>query len=115
MDAGSVYNHHAAAFAAGDVEGALSDYAADAVLVTGDGPIRGHEALRGAFTQMFATVFKPGTYDMTVEAKYVEGDVVFMVWHASCATVDISLGAETYVIRDGKIVAQTFAGKFDPK
>jgi ketosteroid isomerase-like protein len=115
MDADSVYNHHAAAFAVGDTEEALTDYAADAVLVTGDGPIRGHEALREAFAQMFETVFKPGTYDMTVDAKYVQGDVVFIVWHASCATIDISLGAETYVVRDGKIVAQTFAGKFDPK
>jgi hypothetical protein len=37
------------------------------------------------------------------------------VWHARCASADVVLGTDTYVVRDGKIVTHTFAAKIDPK
>lgn len=115
MDTREVLTHHDEAFAAGDADEVAKDYAVDAVLMTADGPIRGQDAIHQAFLGFFSGVFAPGTYNITRDVTHVEGDVAFTIWHASCAGVEIPLGTETYVIRSGNIVAQTFAGKFEPK
>ncbi len=115
MSTQSVLDHHLAAFAAGDVDEILGDYNEESVLITADGTIRGREALRAAFTGFFAGLFAPGTYDFAMDASHVEGEVAHIVWHADCASAEVTLGADTFVVRDGKIVAQTFAAKIDPK
>jgi len=45
----------------------------------------------------------------------VEGDVAYIVWKAETADNRHELGTDTFVVRDGKIVAQTFAGKITPQ
>jgi ketosteroid isomerase-like protein len=77
--------------------------------------IKGREAIHAAFSTMFSGLFKPGAYDFTMDAVHVEGDVTCIVWRASCATAEGALGADTFVVRNSKIVAQTFAAKIDPK
>jgi uncharacterized protein (TIGR02246 family) len=115
METRAVLDHHLAAFGAGDADEVLKDYADEAVLLTADATIKGREALRAAFAGFFSGLFKPGTYTFTMDAARVEGDVAFIVWRARCASADVALAADTFVVRDGKIVAQTFAGKIDPR
>ena len=45
----------------------------------------------------------------------VEGDHAYGVWTAETADNVYELGTDTLTIRDGKIVAQSFAGKIVPK
>jgi hypothetical protein len=45
----------------------------------------------------------------------VEGDVGYIVWHASCADQDIVIGTDTFVVRDGKIATQTYTAKVEPR
>ncbi len=45
----------------------------------------------------------------------VEGEVAYIVWHANCASAEVALGTDTFVVRDGKIAVQTFAAKINPK
>ena len=52
---------------------------------------------------------------MTVKRIEVQGDVAYMVWHFTNDSVDIELGTDTFLIRDGKIVLQTFAARIEPK
>jgi ketosteroid isomerase-like protein len=115
LDTKAVFNHHLEAFMAGDADECLRDYTDESVLISAEGVVKGREALHAAFSHFFSDMFKPGTYDMTTDALHIEGDVVFIAFHASCASVDVPMGSDTFVIRDGKIVAQTFAGTFVPK
>ena len=110
-----VLDHHLAAFGAGDVDEILKDYTDDSVLMTPGGTIRGREALREAFVGIFAGLFAPGTYDFTMDAVHVEGEVAYTVWHAACASADVTLGTDTFVVRDGKIAVQTYTPKIDPR
>jgi uncharacterized protein (TIGR02246 family) len=110
-----VLDHHLAAFGAGDADEMLRDYTDDSVLITADGTIRGREALREAFAGFFSGLFAPGTYEFTMDAVHVAGDVAYIVWHASCASADVALGTDTFLVRDGKIAVQTFAAKIDPR
>jgi ketosteroid isomerase-like protein len=111
----AVLDHHLAAFGAGDTDEILKDYSDESVLITADGPIRGLDALRAAFEGFFSGLFAPGTYDFVMDAFHVEGEVAHIVWHADCASADVVLGTDTFVVRDGKIAVQTFAARIDPK
>jgi hypothetical protein len=60
-------------------------------------------------------LFKPGTYEFTMDTLHVVDDIAYIVWHANCASADIVFGTDTFLIRDGKIAVQTFAAKIAAK
>jgi uncharacterized protein (TIGR02246 family) len=114
MDTQAVLDHHLAAFVAGDADEVLKDYTDDSVMLTPEATVKGRQALHAMFSEVFAGLFKPGTYEFGMDSTRVEGDVAYIVWHATCASANIPLGTDTYVVRDGKIAAQTFTAKIDP-
>lgn len=109
-----VLDHHIKCFGEGDLEGILSDYAPDAVLFTPDGPRRGVDAIRPFFQAMFAEFGKPGT-TFSMKTRSVVGEFSYVVWAAETADNVYEMATDTQVVRDGKIVAQSFAGKITPK
>lgn len=109
-----VLDHHIKCFGEGDLEGILSDYAPGAVLFTPDGPLRGADAIRPLFQAMFAEFAKPGAA-FSMKHRSVEGDYAYVLWTAETADNMYELGTDTLVVRDGKIEAQSFAGKITPK
>lgn len=114
MDTRAVLEHHLAGFSAGDADMVLEDYDDESVLVMPDGVVRGREALHATFTGFFSGLFAPGTYEFTMDRMEVEGDVAYIVWHATCAGAQVRLGTDTFVVRNGKIAVQTFAAVVDP-
>ncbi len=109
-----VLDHHLKSFAACDLEGILSDYAPAAILFTTDGPIKGTSALRRFFQAMIAEFAKPGA-SFSMKQYFVEGDYAYILWNAETADNLYELGTDTFTVRDGKIVAQSFTGKISPK
>jgi len=51
-----VFQHHAEALGAGDLDEIVDDYSDDAVLITPDGVMRGKDGIREAFTRLLADV-----------------------------------------------------------
>ena len=49
-----VFQHHAEALGAGDLDGIVEDYSDDAVFITPDGIKRGEDGIREAFTKLLA-------------------------------------------------------------
>jgi len=45
----------------------------------------------------------------------VEGDYAYILRSAETADNVYEVGTDTFVVRDGKIVAQSFTGKITPK
>jgi ketosteroid isomerase-like protein len=115
VDTKAVLDHHLAAFSAGDVDALLEDYTDESLFISPDATVKGREALHAAFTRIVSGLFKPGTYDFTMDVVKVEGDIAYMVWHASCGAAEVVFATDTFVVRDGKIAVQTFAAKIDPK
>ena len=109
-----VLDHHLKCFGEGDLKGILSDYAPGAVLFTPDGPLKGGDAIRRLFQAMFAEFGKPGAA-FTMKQQSVDGDYAYILWTAETADNVYELGTDTFVVRDGKIVAQSFTGKITPK
>ena len=110
----AVIDHHLQCFGAADLEGLLSDYGPDAVLFTQMGPLRGVDALKGLFTGLFAEFAKP-TSAIDTKVLTVDGDYAYTVWSADTADNVYELACDTFVVRDGMIVMQSYVAKIAPK
>lgn len=114
MSAEKILQHHLECFGAGDLEGLLSDYSPDIVLFTQDGVIEGIAGLRPLFDGMFAEFGQPGvTFEL--HASHTRGDWAYITWSAETPENTYGLGTDTLVVRDGKIVMQTFAAHVTPR
>ena len=109
-----IIDRHLKAFDEGDLDGILFDYAADAVMFTPDGSLRGPDAMRPLFQALIAEFGKPGTV-FTLKQQLIDGNYGYIVWTAETSENVYELATDTFVVRDGKIVAQSFAGKITPK
>ena len=109
-----VLDHHLKCFGEGDLRGTLSDYAPAAVLFTPDGPLKGVDAIRPLFQALIAEFGKPGA-TFSMKRQSVEGDYAYILWTAETADNVYEVATDTFVVRDGKILAQSFTGKITPK
>ena len=109
-----VLDHHIKCLGEGDLEGILADYAPEAVLFTPDGPLKGIDEIRPFFQAMLAEFGKPGTV-FNMKLRSVVERLLYVVWTAETADNVYEMGTDTQVVRNGKIVAQSFAGKIVPK
>jgi ketosteroid isomerase-like protein len=109
-----VLTHHLNCFGKCDLAGTMADYAADSRFFTPDGLLRGSEAIRGFFVRLFEEFAKPGT-SFEMLRQEVDGDTAYLQWKGETADNRYELGTDTFIVRDGKIVTQTFAGKVSPK
>ena len=109
-----VVEQHLKCFREGDLKGILSDYAPGAVFFTPDGALRGIDEIRPLFQAMIAEFQKPGAA-FNMKQQFVEGDYAYILWTAETADNLYELGTDTFVVRDGKIVAQSFTPKITHK
>jgi ketosteroid isomerase-like protein len=109
-----IIEHHLKAFAERDLNGVLSDYAPDVVFFTQQGALRGTDAIRPLFQALIAEFSKPGA-SFNMQQQFVESVYAYIVWTGETAQNVYELGTDTFVVRDGKIVAQSYTGKVKPK
>jgi uncharacterized protein (TIGR02246 family) len=99
-----VFQHHAQALGAGDLDEIVADYTDDAVFITPAGVQRGKDGIREAFTQLLADV-PNAAWDL--KTQIYEDDVLFLEWAADAAATFAEDGIDTFVFRDGLIRVQT--------
>jgi ketosteroid isomerase-like protein len=109
-----VLGQHLKAFGEGNVAAIMADYSANAVLITPGGALRGHDQIRPLFEGLVAEFGKPGA-SFAMAQQIVDGNMAYIVWSAETADNVYELGTDTFVVRNGKIVQQTFAGKITSK
>jgi hypothetical protein len=108
-----VLDHHIQTFQANDLEGVMADYTEESVLITPDRTYKGLAEIRKNFVEAYKALPTNGT-TMTVTKSVVNRDVAYIVWKAVTPTLEFKYATDTFVITDGKIVSQTFAGDIVP-
>jgi ketosteroid isomerase-like protein len=109
-----VFGHHLSCFQRGDLSGLMEDYDSQAKFFTPNGILRGSTAIREFFSTLLEEFGKPGlSFEKLRED--IEGDTVYLVWKADTADNRYEFATDTFVLQNGKIVTQTFAGKIVPK
>lgn len=109
-----VVDHHLKCFGEGDLKGILSDYTLGAVLFTPEGSLKGIDAIQELFQALIAEFGKPGA-TFSMQQQFVEGDHAYILWAAETADNVYEFATDTFIVQDGKIVAQSFASKITPK
>ena len=88
------------------IDAVLSNYTEASVLFTPNGPVRGLGELKNFYETVLASM--PGLIEaVQIQRQDVNGDTAYVVWTAEPY---FSLASDTFVIRDGKIMTQTFVG-----
>jgi SnoaL-like domain len=108
-----VLDRHLRSFGEQNLKGILSDYAPNAVFFTPAGPLKG-DKIKLFFQALLAEFGKPGAA-FSLKHQSVEGDYGYILWTAETADNVYGLGTDTFIVQDGKIVVQSFAGKITPK
>jgi hypothetical protein len=90
-------------------EGAVEDdlarnVAEDVVMLTGRGVFRGHDGVRELARQLYEEI-PSGRW--TYVSTQVEGRMAFLEWVVDAGPFRIPDGADSYLVEDGKIRAQT--------
>ena len=111
---GDVLDQHLECFTDNDLDGVVADYSSDAVLFVPGKPLKGPDAIKPFFQAFFSEFAKPGA-SFSMQQQYVEGDYAYILWSAETADNSYEAATDTFVVRNGKIVAQSFAAKITPK
>jgi hypothetical protein len=88
------------------VKAIVADYDEDARLHGEAGTYRGKEEIGQFFTGFIASL-PPGAIErFSLRSLRVDGEMAYITWSSG---TEIPLGTDTFVVRDGLIVRQTFA------
>jgi hypothetical protein len=97
----------------GDVEGDIRhSFSPRCVLLTSYGTFRGHPGVREA-AALLERQIGPARYEY--RNRVCEAGLAFLEWSADTPKASISDGADSFVIRRGKIVAMTIHYTVQPK
>lgn len=114
LSTSDVLDRHLNSFFKYDVVGILADYSSDAVLFTPAGPLKGPAAIKPLFQSLVSEFAKPGSA-FTMQHRSVDGDHGYILWTAETADNSYEFATDTFVVRNGKIVVQSFAARVRPK
>jgi hypothetical protein len=106
-----VLDHHVANMKTGNLEGVLSDYAPDAVVVTPPGLANASGVFVGADTKKLFAVLTdkdhvPGNKTMQTRYESAGPDTSLMYWVQFKGTAKEVSGHDVFVVRGGKVVFQ---------
>ena len=113
-----VVQHHVAMMKKGDLAGIMSDYAANAVVITPNGLVRGQVPAAGAGVfsgvvnarRVFATLtdkdHHPGVVTMQTRIEPDGNDIALLHWVQFKGTRQQVTGEDVFVVRGGKILYQ---------
>jgi hypothetical protein len=108
-----VLEHHWQAFIRNELEPVMADYTEESVLITPDKTFKGLKEIRGNFEDAFVK-FPAKQTAFTLSKSVVAGGVAYILWQAKTPTFHLTYATDTFVIKDGKIISQTYAGVANP-
>jgi len=109
-----VVQNHMRAFNEKSLDGVLADYTSNTVLFVPGGPLKGLAAIKRFFQRFLAEFSKPGAR-FSMQEEHADGDYAYIRWNAETADNRYEAATDTFIVRNGKIVAQSFAAKIIPK
>ncbi|MEX2234223.1 MAG: nuclear transport factor 2 family protein [Cyclobacteriaceae bacterium] len=104
-----ILDHHWVAFQNNDLEETMKDYTEESVLITPNATYTGLEEIENNFVNAFKAFPKDST-TFTLDKSIVVKDVGYILWRSKTPTFTLSYATDTFIIREGKIIRQTYAG-----
>ncbi|MDH4089156.1 MAG: nuclear transport factor 2 family protein [Cyclobacteriaceae bacterium] len=108
-----VLDHHWKAFQANDLEETMADYTEESILITPDRTFKGLDQIRKNFVDAFVA-FPTDSATLQLNKSIVSENVGYIIWQASTPSFILTFATDTFIIHNGKIVRQTYAGIAEP-
>jgi hypothetical protein len=102
--------NHLASFQNNDLEAVVSDYTEKSVFITQEAIYTGPAEIKFFFAKLLGH-FPKLKSDFHLDQLVVVDTLGFIVWRAITPSLVVPLGTDTFVIKDGKIIQQTFCGQ----
>lgn len=99
-----VVAHHMQSGNDRNVEEVMRDYDDNAILISPDGVYKGKQAIRKSYEQLVA---QGSDSIITADRKVFEGEVGYVAWSMNAGQGPAVHGSDTFIVKNGKIVAQT--------
>jgi hypothetical protein len=105
---GVVLQHHMQALVSGKLDEIMKDYCEQSWLCTPMGTSRGLKEIRDAFAAVLSAFPPEAIANMKNIKQEIQGDYAYILWSALPI---VPFGGDTFHIRDGVIIMQTFVGQ----
>lgn len=102
--------NHLHSFGHNDLEKLMTDYTEQSMLITHDATYSGIDEIKAYFSELMDH-FPKGQTNFELDKSVISDELVFITWHATTPTLEVLLATDTFVIKEGKIRHQTFAGQ----
>lgn len=99
--------HHLTAFGNNDLDGILTDYTEESVIMTIHGSVSGLSAIRNFFEDFFAVIPTGSAFEL--EQKIIVGNIAYIVWNSETETTKLPLGTDTFIFDGNRIKYHTVA------
>lgn len=106
----NIIMHHLTSFQENDLEALMSDYTSKSVLITPVATYTGPDEIRSFFVDLMLH-FPKQKSGFELDKLIANDGLVYIVWHAKTPSLDVTLASDTFIIKEGKIHQQTFAGE----
>ncbi|MFC9729890.1 nuclear transport factor 2 family protein [Streptomyces roseolus] len=106
-----VFADHGTRLGTGDLDLISQNYTEDAVFLTPEGTLTGHEGVRRGIGKLLADL-PDAEWQLT---PIFAGNVLLLQWTAATGTHEVTDGVDTFVFRDGPISAQTVRHTLTPR
>lgn len=104
-----ILNNHLQALGSGDIEALMQDYSEESVFISPNGAFKGVDVIKGEFRNLLAA-FPPGS-TLNILKQLIKEDYILLMWSGESNSLSIPFASDTFVIKDGKIIFQSFAGQ----
>jgi hypothetical protein len=108
-----ILHHHVTAFIESDVNEIMKDYIESSELLTPQGALKGSDAIRSFFEEIFK-IFPKGS-SLELKQQIIRDKMAYIVWSGESSFVSIPFGADTFIMKDNKIMFQNLAAHIIPK
>jgi hypothetical protein len=110
----NILDQHLKSFGENDLKGVLADYSPDALFFIPGTMLKGPDSIKPFFETLLSEFAKPGA-SFSMQHQCVESEYAYILWSAETADNSYEAATDTFVVREGKIVAQSFAARIIPK
>ena len=107
-----VVMNHLNAFLDNNLEALISDYTNDSVLITQASTYSGTEEINAFFVDL-SMHFPKQESNFVLDKVVANVDLVYIVWRAKTPSLQVPIGSDTFIIKNGKIYQQTFVGQLN--
>ncbi len=104
-----VLAHHLQAIGEHNLDDLVSEYTEESVIFSPQGVVKGQEQIRGFFAEALKLLSPEVMATFKMARQEIDGEFAYILWSAAPT---ILTAQDTFCVRDGKIVMQSFAAHF---